>query len=137
MGNAQSHDDLQHTLLEQYEKLSSKLTEFENQVTRVQEDVALLSARIVDLKATSATLKELMQSQSVAAHSDKIAVLMIACNRVEVARALDQLFKYRPSDSFPVILSQDCGDERTAHVIDTYEDRLIHLQVFLIYVQRG
>src|SRR5687768_2695078 len=42
----------------------------------------------------------------------RIAVLVLVCNRVTVTRTLDQIFKYRPNaKSFPVILSQDCGDK--------------------------
>ena len=36
-----------------------------------------------------------------------IGVLMFACNRVTVSKALDLLLKYRPSkEQFPVIVSQ-------------------------------
>lgn len=63
------------------------------------------------------------------AGDSRIGVLVMACNRVQVRRTLDQIFKLRPADNFPVVLSQDCGHEATAHVIDTYEDRLIHIHV--------
>ncbi|KAK6958556.1 alpha-1 3-mannosyl-glycoprotein 2-beta-N-acetylglucosaminyltransferase, partial [Biomphalaria glabrata] len=46
---------------------------------------------------------------------------MIACDRVTVNRALDQLLKYRPSAAkFPIIVSQDCGHAPTAEVIQKY-----------------
>ena len=62
-------------------------------------------------------------------HDQRIGVLLIACNREEVTRAINSLLKYRPKDGFPIVVSQDCGDSNTAHAIDPYEDRLIHLQV--------
>ncbi|XP_059140549.1 alpha-1,3-mannosyl-glycoprotein 2-beta-N-acetylglucosaminyltransferase-like isoform X2 [Physella acuta] len=50
-----------------------------------------------------------------------LPILMIACDRVTVNRALDQLLKYRPSaQRFPIIVSQDCGHDPTAKVIEQY-----------------
>ncbi|XP_055873224.1 alpha-1,3-mannosyl-glycoprotein 2-beta-N-acetylglucosaminyltransferase-like isoform X2 [Biomphalaria glabrata] len=50
-----------------------------------------------------------------------LPILMIACDRVTVNRALDQLLKYRPSAAkFPIIVSQDCGHAPTAEVIQKY-----------------
>ncbi|XP_071098308.1 alpha-1,3-mannosyl-glycoprotein 2-beta-N-acetylglucosaminyltransferase-like [Haliotis cracherodii] len=55
------------------------------------------------------------------AHPNQIAILMIACDRVTVSRSLDQLIKYRPpGDKFPIVVSQDCGHQQTADVIDGY-----------------
>lgn len=50
-----------------------------------------------------------------------LPVLMIACDRVTISRSLDMLLKYRPSpERFPIIVSQDCGHEQTAIVIQSY-----------------
>ncbi|CAL1529618.1 unnamed protein product [Lymnaea stagnalis] len=50
-----------------------------------------------------------------------LPVLMIACDRVTVKRALDKLLEFRPSASkFPIIVSQDCGHVQTAEVIQSY-----------------
>ncbi|GFS10954.1 alpha-1,3-mannosyl-glycoprotein 2-beta-N-acetylglucosaminyltransferase [Elysia marginata] len=50
-----------------------------------------------------------------------LPVLMIACDRTTVNRALDKLIEYRPSASkFPIIVSQDCGHAPTAEVIQKY-----------------
>lgn len=57
-------------------------------------------------------------------------MLVIACNRVEVARALDLLIKYRPHGheaKFPIVVSQDCGDAKTENVIKGYADRGVTL----------
>ena len=57
------------------------------------------------------------------------AVLVIACNRPEVERCLDSLLRYRPSEKkFPVIVSQDCGHEETARVINNYRDKLMYIK---------
>eukprot|EP00055_Hartaetosiga_balthica_P010510 m.45060 g.45060 ORF g.45060 m.45060 type:complete len:470 (-) comp7201_c0_seq1:129-1538(-) len=51
-------------------------------------------------------------------------VIVMACNRPSVSRALDLLVKYRPSvEKFPIIVSQDCGDAKTAAVIAEYKDK--------------
>ncbi|XP_059162682.1 alpha-1,3-mannosyl-glycoprotein 2-beta-N-acetylglucosaminyltransferase-like [Physella acuta] len=48
-------------------------------------------------------------------------VLVIACNRVSVNRALDKLLEYRVNATkFPIVVSQDCAHEDTAKVILQY-----------------
>ncbi len=60
---------------------------------------------------------------------DAIAVLVISCNRVTVARSLDQLIRYRPSKSrFPIIVSQDCVHEPTSRVIRSYQEYVYHVR---------
>lgn len=51
---------------------------------------------------------------------------MIACNRVTVRRALDQLIKFRKEfrDRFPIIVSQDCVHAATTRVIESYADEV-------------
>ena len=50
-----------------------------------------------------------------------IPVLVFACNRVSISKCLDNLIKYRPnSEQFPIIVSQDCGDDATKNVILFY-----------------
>ncbi|CAL1611686.1 unnamed protein product [Knipowitschia caucasica] len=58
-----------------------------------------------------------------------IPVLVMACNRVTVRRCLDKLLQYQPSQThFPIIVSQDCGHEDTAAVIQSYGSRVTHLK---------
>ncbi|EDO42255.1 predicted protein, partial [Nematostella vectensis] len=59
-----------------------------------------------------------------------IAVLVISCNRPEyVKRCIDRLFDYRPSaETFPIIVSQDCGHQQTANVIKSYGDKIQFFQ---------
>ena len=57
------------------------------------------------------------------------AVLVIACNRPTVKRCLDFLLQYRPSSKqFPIIVSQDCGDQPTADVIKSYGTQVSFIQ---------
>lgn len=58
-----------------------------------------------------------------------IPVLLFACNRPTVRKALDLLVDYRPSkEQFPIIVSQDCGHKETADVIRSYGDQIISIQ---------
>uniref|UniRef100_A0A3B1K1I4 Alpha-1,3-mannosyl-glycoprotein 2-beta-N-acetylglucosaminyltransferase n=1 Tax=Astyanax mexicanus TaxID=7994 RepID=A0A3B1K1I4_ASTMX len=58
-----------------------------------------------------------------------IPILVMACNRVTVKRCLDKLLEYRPSaESFPIIVSQDCGHAETANVIASYGSQLTHIK---------
>ncbi|XP_020789132.2 alpha-1,3-mannosyl-glycoprotein 2-beta-N-acetylglucosaminyltransferase a [Boleophthalmus pectinirostris] len=58
-----------------------------------------------------------------------IPVLVMACNRVTVRRCLDKLLQYRPSETlYPIIVSQDCGHQDTAAVIQSYGDKVTHLK---------
>lgn len=52
-----------------------------------------------------------------------LPVLVIACDRVTVKRCLDNLIKFRPSkETFPIIVSQDCGHNATYQVIRSFTD---------------
>ncbi|XP_063631330.1 alpha-1,3-mannosyl-glycoprotein 2-beta-N-acetylglucosaminyltransferase-like [Cydia splendana] len=50
-----------------------------------------------------------------------LPVLVIACDRVTVKRCLDNLIKFRPkNETFPIIVSQDCGHNATYQVIKSF-----------------
>lgn len=54
-----------------------------------------------------------------------IPVLVFACNRPSIAKCLDNLVNYRPNkDQFPIIVSQDCGDDLTKETILRYKDEV-------------
>ncbi|XP_017484356.1 PREDICTED: alpha-1,3-mannosyl-glycoprotein 2-beta-N-acetylglucosaminyltransferase [Rhagoletis zephyria] len=54
-----------------------------------------------------------------------IPILVIACNRVSIRKCLDNLVQYRPNaDQFPIIVSQDCGDQQTKKAILSYESQV-------------
>lgn len=58
-----------------------------------------------------------------------IPILLFACNRVTVNKALDLLLAYRPDkEQFPIIVTQDCGHKETANVIKSYGDKIVHIQ---------
>ncbi|XP_023326519.1 alpha-1,3-mannosyl-glycoprotein 2-beta-N-acetylglucosaminyltransferase [Eurytemora carolleeae] len=58
-----------------------------------------------------------------------IPILLFACNRVTVNKALDLLITYRPDkELFPIIVTQDCGHKETADVIKGYGDQVISIQ---------
>ncbi|KAH9380634.1 hypothetical protein HPB48_020903 [Haemaphysalis longicornis] len=53
-----------------------------------------------------------------------IATLVLAYNRVTVARTLDQVIKYRPSpERFPVIISQDGHHKETSTLLRQYQQQ--------------
>lgn len=55
-----------------------------------------------------------------------IPVLVFACNRPSISKCLDNLVEYRPNkEQFPIIVSQDCGDELTKETILKYDVTLI------------
>ncbi|XP_065884619.1 alpha-1,3-mannosyl-glycoprotein 2-beta-N-acetylglucosaminyltransferase-like isoform X2 [Dysidea avara] len=67
-----------------------------------------------------------------------IGVVVIACNRPSVGRALDLLLKYRPSaQQFPIVVSQDCGHVETAEVISRYGDKVTHIKPDLSEIHPG
>lgn len=56
----------------------------------------------------------------------QIPVLIIACNRPTVSRALDSILAARSKfkeEQFPILVSQDCGHEPTLAVIKEYADK--------------
>ncbi|KJE92893.1 alpha-1,3-mannosyl-glycoprotein 2-beta-N-acetylglucosaminyltransferase [Capsaspora owczarzaki ATCC 30864] len=66
--------------------------------------------------------------QTVHSAGEPIAVLVIACNRPDMVRCVDRLLKFRPSERFPIIISQDCGDASTAATIrEHYGNQVIHV----------
>lgn len=59
----------------------------------------------------------------------QLVVVVMACDRLSVNRNLDQLIKYRPSqEKFPIIVSQDCGHDPTANVIQSYVGQVTHIR---------
>jgi len=74
--------------------------------------------------------KEVVDHDSNSASSNVvIAVLMFACNRVTVRKALDSLLAYRKDKiKFPIVVSQDCGHAETEQVIRSYGDEITYIQ---------
>ncbi|KAL9918096.1 alpha-1,3-mannosyl-glycoprotein 2-beta-N-acetylglucosaminyltransferase [Glossina fuscipes fuscipes] len=73
----------------------------------------------LELPHVEATISHLKDGQPI------IPILVLACNRVSIAKCLDNLIQYRPNaEQFPIIVSQDCADEATRNVILSYEPQL-------------
>uniref|UniRef100_A0A7G3AQE2 Alpha-1,3-mannosyl-glycoprotein 2-beta-N-acetylglucosaminyltransferase n=1 Tax=Lutzomyia longipalpis TaxID=7200 RepID=A0A7G3AQE2_LUTLO len=54
-----------------------------------------------------------------------IPVIVFACNRISISNCLDNLIQYRPNKKqFPIIVSQDCDDEPTRNVIQSYKQQV-------------
>ena len=82
------------------------------------------SVEINDAKKRGQKSPDVVQKSSLV-----IAVLMFACNRVTVSKALDSLLAYRKDKKkFPIIVSQDCGHAETAQVIQNYGDQIQYIQ---------
>jgi len=59
----------------------------------------------------------------------QVPVLVIACNRPTVSRALDSILSARSNgEMFPIVVSQDCGHLQTLDVIKKYSNAHDHLQ---------
>lgn len=88
------------------------------------------SGEVDDSKDTSAN-DDTGKSIETEAPQEKpvIPILLFACNRVTVNKALDLLLAYRPDkEQFPIIVTQDCGHKETANVIKSYGDKIVHIQ---------
>lgn len=59
-----------------------------------------------------------------------IPILVMSCNRADYLKTtLSNLFKYRPSENFPIIISQGCGDSAVANFLkDEYGNNVVALQ---------
>lgn len=123
-------------------KPDSNAVEFEDRILKLQKSVKeqffrnreivdglndIIKAKKQDLKASKVVdVVEPLRSEF---KGTVIPVLVFACNRVSVGRCLDKLIEYRPnSDQFPIIVSQDCADEATAEVIQSYGSQVMHIK---------
>ncbi|XP_023172769.1 alpha-1,3-mannosyl-glycoprotein 2-beta-N-acetylglucosaminyltransferase [Drosophila hydei] len=76
----------------------------------------------VPSKATSA---QIPTNTYLANGEPVIPILVFACNRISVVKCLENLMQYRPSvEQFPIIVSQDCGDELTKQAIQSFGNQL-------------
>lgn len=77
----------------------------------------------------ASTVKALPPKTHLANGQPVIPVVVFACNRVSISKCLDNLIKYRPNtDQFPIIVSQDCGDDATRNVIMSYDQQVSLIQ---------
>lgn len=111
----------------QITELENKMEKIEKQLDTQMADSNLLLAKVkTHLKHNSKAddigdEKDLDSIQSIG--TPVLPVLVIACDRVTVKRCLDNLVKFRPSkETFPIIVSQDCGHQPTYNVIKAFAE---------------
>jgi len=119
-------------------KLSARVEEFAQKLKQQAWDNQLLLQEVNLLKKSRKSQPvnppSESQEQPIAKESDVvIPILMFACNRPTVRKALDPLLEYRGQDparikKFPIIVSQDCNHGETANVIRSYGDQVIFIQ---------
>lgn len=82
------------------------------------------------LRIPNGSRQPIVKQLNVKSIEPSIAVLVIACNRVDyVKQTLDELLKHRPSAGlFPIIVSQDCGHKPTSDAIASYGGRITHIK---------
>lgn len=91
---------------------SQRAPDLDNEAKQLLDEETQLKLRLEGLNKRSSDLK-----------GPIIPVLVFACNRISVRNCLDDLIKYRPNaNQFPIIVSQDCNDEPTKNVIESYKD---------------
>eukprot|EP00039_Didymoeca_costata_P015567 m.267853 g.267853 ORF g.267853 m.267853 type:complete len:456 (+) comp16251_c0_seq4:205-1572(+) len=97
------------------------LMEFTEQVKLLAEKEKKLKHEIEESNPIVENNVKAVQNEESKLKGTPTPILVIACNRVTIARALTKLLQYRPSkELFPIIVSQDCGDQKTADVIQEY-----------------
>jgi len=116
------------------QKLERQLKDNQELLRVVEDDILVSNAadRSKDVKVSSPEVATPAKA-SPAEKELVIPVLMFACNRPTVRKAIDPLLEYRGDDpdrikKFPIIVSQDCGHAETANVIRSYGDKVIFIQ---------
>ncbi|EDW09032.1 alpha-1,3-mannosyl-glycoprotein 2-beta-N-acetylglucosaminyltransferase [Drosophila mojavensis] len=125
-------------LLEQSKslKISDTLVSFlklryMNQETSTTPKITIVAAEISNElqeqqpKTTATTSAQIPTKTYLANGEPVIPILVFACNRISVVKCLENLVQYRPSvEQFPIIVSQDCGDELTKQAIQSFGNQL-------------
>merc|ERR1712018_222071 len=85
--------------------------------------------KVPDAKNDIPMPEEILDHNKISKRDAVIAILMFACNRITVSKALDSLLDYRKDDvKFPIIVSQDCGNAETREVIKSYGDKITFIE---------
>jgi len=123
------------------QRLDRQLKDNQELLREVRDDVIELASESKkkargQIEAKKAALNGLEKAASSSSPEVKelvIPVLMFACNRPTVRKAIDPLLEYRGEDperirKFPIIVSQDCAHAETANVISSYGDKVVFLR---------
>lgn len=136
--NAQKHDhgDVKVRLNELQEQITSQIEENEKilQDLRKLRDETEHKQKLPSNEVVSQVIPKIVKPNGTGGQENKLSydkvsadnvilpVLLIACDRADaVQRSLDLVLKYRPDEKrFPIIVSQDCGHQGTADMIQKY-----------------
>jgi len=120
--------------------LETRLKDVEAELSRQIKDNKQLLENITNIRTNfEVKLREVREAEELKSNlsspvqvnkdGDVIPVLLFACNRVSVSKALDELISYRTDkEKYPIIVSQDCGHKETANVIASYGDQIISIK---------
>lgn len=119
------------------QRLMERLQTLENQISKQINENGILLNKLKKIKSNEeeTTKKGVQNAVNSSVNENEvptppvIPVLLFACNRVTVNKALDLLIAYRPDKNLhPIIVSQDCGHQATADIIRGYGDQIISIQ---------
>ncbi|CAG0921178.1 unnamed protein product [Notodromas monacha] len=116
------------------QRLLHMLTQFGLKNLEIKREISIVAAVPDVLEAGVQGLQVLVNSEKsvlIGSSAPPIPIVVIACNRPSVSRALDRLIEFRPKgleDQFPIYVSQDCGHVETAEIIRGYGSQVIHLE---------
>ncbi|CAH2084029.1 unnamed protein product [Euphydryas editha] len=100
-------------------RMQSQLSDTYDLLQKVKKHLKKTEEKITESKESAWNEIDIIQS----IRQPLLPILVIACDRVTVKRCLDNLIKFRPNkDTFPIIVSQDCGHNETYQVIKSYTD---------------
>ena len=122
--------------LEESIKSLNRLEKQQNDFNKFVDDTQKLLSQLQQSKVESpkkelsdANLNSPEIENEVAKETLQVPVLVIACNRPTVSRALDSILAARSNgEMFPIVVSQDCGHPETLNVIKKYSNAHDHLQ---------
>lgn len=117
-----------HQQLRENEKLLEQLQQY-RKISGINNPPSNEEDTITNSDGNGVVIRNVHLPEVKKSDSTVLPILMIACNRVQVSRSLEQLIKYRKDrQKFPIIVSQDCGHAKTSATIDLYKDHVTHIK---------
>ena len=115
--------------LDRLEKQQNDFNKFVDDTQKLLSQLQLSKIESPKKELSDANLNSPDIENDVAKDSLQVPVLVIACNRPTVSRALDSILAARSNgEMFPIVVSQDCGHIETLNVIKKYSNAHDHLQ---------
>ena len=123
--------------LEESVKSLNRLEKQQNEFNKFVDDTQRILHQLQQSKLAQSPKKELSDGNLDSPKNEdyevketlQVPVLIIACNRPTVSRALDSILAARSNgEMFPIVVSQDCGHPETLDVIKKYSNSHDHLQ---------